>query len=159
MKSSQKTMEFLDVLIFKGPDGYIQTDMFQKSFRSSHPAPTENNIPTGQFLRARRICSRDDLFHKQARDLNKRFRDRGNKTRTIQEGSKRSCTKRRDDLFTPKQKSPKEQHPLRFITTFNGHWQDIRAPCRNIGISYRLILLSVKLYQQNPWLPIVDQKT
>lgn len=42
---------------------------------SSHPAPTKNAIPTGQFLRARRICSQDHLFRKQATDLMGRWRD------------------------------------------------------------------------------------
>lgn len=92
VKWDQHAMEFLDVYIFKDSNGYLQMDMYRKTTsdnslvhaNSSHPAPTKKGIPTGQFTRARSICSTDELFFKQAHDLTSRFQERGYNKDTIQ---------------------------------------------------------------------------
>lgn len=63
-------------------------------------SPTKDGIPTGQFMRARRICSREDLFQNQANNLKERFLERGYKPHTIQKGYEKALTKKRDALLT-----------------------------------------------------------
>lgn len=97
-KFSKTRMEFLDVLFEVDQDGYVHSDLYRKdtsvnSFlhaNSAHPRHTIDNIPTGQFLRARRICSDINRFEHQAQDLSRRFYERGYSTHAIQKGYQRA---------------------------------------------------------------------
>ncbi|CAB1330854.1 unnamed protein product [Coregonus sp. 'balchen'] len=44
---------------------------------SNHPKPLKRNIPTGQFLRLRRNCSKSNDFETKAEIMKKRFLERG----------------------------------------------------------------------------------
>ncbi|XP_056375253.1 uncharacterized protein LOC130273075 isoform X2 [Hyla sarda] len=66
--------------------------------KSGHPRHLVNNIPTGQYLRARRICSNTLDFEKQAEDLQ----------------VKRRTTKQDSDT-------------VRFITTYHSRTQDMNT--------------------------------
>lgn len=106
-------VDFLDVVIFRHSDGFVQTDMFPKKTlvnsllhaSSSHPAPTKDGIPVGQLLRACRICSSDDLFQKQAEDLMVRFHDRGYKNHTVREGYMTAANRNEKIYWFQKRKS------------------------------------------------------
>ncbi|XP_056409611.1 uncharacterized protein LOC130330968 isoform X1 [Hyla sarda] len=98
--------EFLDVKIIRDDNGFLSTDLFRKSTsantilhaKSGHPRHLVNNIPTGQYLRARRICSNTLDFEKQAEDLQV-------KRRTIKQDS----------------------DTVRFITTYHSRTQDMNT--------------------------------
>ncbi|XP_077137865.1 uncharacterized protein LOC143804003 [Ranitomeya variabilis] len=66
---------------------------------SSHPSSTIRGIPIGQFLRAKRICSNEENFNKQAIDLTSRFLDRGYSKRIIKRGYQRAVKLTRDQLL------------------------------------------------------------
>ncbi|XP_077137802.1 uncharacterized protein LOC143803929 [Ranitomeya variabilis] len=74
--------------------GFIHTDVFRKPtstnsllhFSSSHQSSLIRGIPVGQFLRMRRICSDEESFEKQSRDLSRRFTERGYSSQAIERG-------------------------------------------------------------------------
>ncbi|XP_075696939.1 Na(+)/H(+) exchange regulatory cofactor NHE-RF4 [Rhinoderma darwinii] len=78
-------VEFLDIVIEADDMGCLQTDVFRKKTSvnallhatSAHNQSTIGTVPTGQFLRMRRICSSNVSFEKQSSDLRERFLDRG----------------------------------------------------------------------------------
>ncbi|CAJ0944236.1 unnamed protein product, partial [Ranitomeya imitator] len=114
-KYSQKSIDFLDLAISKSVDGTIVTDVICKStatnallhFTSSHPPRLKSSIPVGQFMRVRRICSNDGNFHKQARDLTHRFRDRGYNYADIRKGYSRALYSDRPSLLAG---PPRKRH-------------------------------------------------
>lgn len=93
-----------------------------------HPSSDhqKRGIPTGKFLKARRICSQDDLFLKQAKDLSSCFRERCYRPGVISEGFRRAALTKRDDLLIPKKKNPADPQ-VRFISSNNIRWREIRA--------------------------------
>ncbi|XP_056392638.1 uncharacterized protein LOC130285306 [Hyla sarda] len=74
---AKPSIDFLDIKIDVDEQGFITTDLLWKQTAanmvlhatSAHPRHLINNIPVGQYIRARRICSNDFNFEKQAKDL------------------------------------------------------------------------------------------
>ncbi|CAJ0945431.1 unnamed protein product, partial [Ranitomeya imitator] len=134
-KYSQSFIDFLDLAISRLPDGTLATDVFRKStatnallhFSSSHPPKLKSSIPIGQFLRARRICSDDDTFSRQAGELTRRFRNRGYRHADIQRGYSRALHSDRSSLLAgPTSRPPAKTDSVpRFITQFNSNWSEI----------------------------------
>ncbi|XP_056398325.1 uncharacterized protein LOC130293541 [Hyla sarda] len=117
-KYGRTNMEFLDVLFNIESDGYISSNVYRKKTStnsllhatSSHPKPLISNIPVGQFLRMKRICSSDTFFEEQAKDLTNRFKERGYRQQDISKAySRAKNTPRNNLLMQPKQKNPDNQ--------------------------------------------------
>ncbi|XP_071999452.1 uncharacterized protein [Engystomops pustulosus] len=110
--ADKTSVAFLDVTITKYTDGFLQTNVYRKETSvnsllhatSSHPIQTVRAIPTGQFLRIRRICSSDDDFEIQADDLKNRFRQRGYSNRSLKLAYWRAKRTARQTLLSPKEK-------------------------------------------------------
>ncbi|CAJ0934810.1 unnamed protein product [Ranitomeya imitator] len=125
-KYSQSNLEFLDVMVTKGGNDYIETKVFRKETAvnsllhasSAHPKQLINGIPTGQFLRIKRICSNEEAFNEQADALSVRFENRGYSKRSIKKGRKKACRARREDLLRIKEKPPSD-NTVRFISTYS----------------------------------------
>ncbi|KAM4034645.1 LOW QUALITY PROTEIN: uncharacterized protein ACNLHF_021310 [Anomaloglossus baeobatrachus] len=128
----QKTIDFLDLKISVDQDGTLHTTIFRKETsinaylhaKSAHPAHVIKGIPTGQFIRARRICDKDEEFEKEAVELQRRFVQRGYKQDCIQKGYNRARCSKRSDLLIPKKKS-NDQEIVRLITNYHGRWNDM----------------------------------
>ncbi|CAJ0955519.1 unnamed protein product [Ranitomeya imitator] len=132
---SGRCLEFLDIWVETASDGSVCTDVFRKPTstnsylhaESSHPVSTIRGIPIGQFLRVKRICSNDILFEKQCEELTRRFEDRGYSRRMIRRGYRRAkSTTRNELLYTNKIKERKDEKQVRFISTFNGQWNNLK---------------------------------
>ena len=92
-------VNFLDVRI-KLKDGLLSTSLYTKptdaflylNTSSNHPKHVKANIPKGQFIRVRRICSQNDEFLSNCATLSSFFEKRGYKPeglkKTIQEVTK-----------------------------------------------------------------------
>ncbi|XP_077137816.1 uncharacterized protein LOC143803948 [Ranitomeya variabilis] len=88
---SYHQVEFLDVLVRRGPDGLLSSDAFRKvtavnsvlHASSSHPPHVVNAVPMGQFLRIKRICSDSLDFEARAKEMKTRFLERGYSKRSI----------------------------------------------------------------------------
>ncbi|CAJ0966979.1 unnamed protein product [Ranitomeya imitator] len=132
-KYSTSSIEFLDISIFVYGDGFLQTDLYRKSTSansvlhasSQHPRHLIRNIPTGQYLRAKRICSNNILLEKQALDLSQRFKDRGYGKRIICRSYQRAFRSRRIDLLQQK-RIIGQQDQVRCVLDYNSRSQEIR---------------------------------
>lgn len=87
--------------------GQISTSIFRKptdrntllKAQSFHPKKLISNIPFGQFQRLKRICSSENDFELQAKDMSHRFSQRGYDNKTINSAlSKVRGLERRDLL-------------------------------------------------------------
>ena len=69
--------DFLDTTVYMNDDGSLWTDLFCKPtdthsylrYESSHPPHCKRSLPYSQFLRLRRICSREEDFTKHAKNM------------------------------------------------------------------------------------------
>ncbi|KAM4033170.1 uncharacterized protein ACNLHF_020169 isoform 1-T3 [Anomaloglossus baeobatrachus] len=93
--------------------------------KSSHPFQVINSIPTGQFLRARRVCSSDSSFENQSFDLRRRFRARHYSSQSIQKGYERAKRTPRAELLKVKDKTTDDT--LRLITPYHAQWREMSA--------------------------------
>ena len=81
---SKEFVNFLDVTV-KLSDGQIKTSVYSKptdaylylNSRSSHTNHVVKNLPKGQFIRVRRICSEINDFNSYARIMRSHFISRG----------------------------------------------------------------------------------
>ncbi|CAJ0920503.1 unnamed protein product [Ranitomeya imitator] len=134
--SNSDFVEFLDVIVKRGPNGEINSDVYRKPTStnlllhasSSHPRHMIQSVPVGQFLRLRRICSSDTDFERQAEDLKKRFLERGYSRRVLKRAYNRARHSHRNDLlYKPTNVSRQPDNQSRFITNFNCHSTSIRS--------------------------------
>ncbi|KAM9330533.1 alcohol dehydrogenase 1-like [Gastrophryne carolinensis] len=98
---------FLDLDLHLEDNGSIRTNLHRKEtatnsllhFKSFHPKSLKERIPTGQLLRARRNCSIEVDFLKEAREMEERFRKRGYPRKIIQKASKKALETPRENLL------------------------------------------------------------
>lgn len=130
------TLSFLDLNI-EAKNGLINTKTHWKSTAantllqatSDHPRSMIRGILVGQFLRTRRSCSNQQDFITEARDLYSRFRERDYSHSCIREAKKRAIQPDRRRLLIKKDSKSKNdtQDPLRIITKFGAHWDQVKA--------------------------------
>ncbi|XP_056419473.1 uncharacterized protein LOC130360909 [Hyla sarda] len=136
-------VEFLDLRI-EVSNGHLETNLYRKStatnsllhYSSFHPRHTLRGIPTGQFLRVRRNCSRPQDFKVQALDLTNRFKKRGYPKSIISQAYQRANGIERRALLEGTSKRL-EDNTLRFVATYNNQWQDIR---KILGENWNILL-------------------
>ncbi|XP_069600613.1 uncharacterized protein [Ranitomeya imitator] len=130
---SNSSTSFLDLRIFVQGNKLV-TDLFRKptatnallEFNSFHPWHTKVGVPTGQFLRIRRNCTRDQDFLMQARDLTDRFRQRSYPKRVVATAFQRARQHDQASLLIPVGRSRESQ--TRFITDYNDSWGQGKHP-------------------------------
>ena len=121
---SEKEISFLDtkILIEKNQ---IHTDLFTKPtdannflhYNSAHPTHCKKGIPYGQFLRLRRICSRDKDFRKHALIKAAHFRERGYPVALLAEGCNKAWLM--GHSLPLKKGEDKGDNPNILVTTFH----------------------------------------
>ncbi|CAJ0943749.1 unnamed protein product [Ranitomeya imitator] len=125
-------IDFLDVMVERGADGLLTTSVFCKETdvnavlhaSSSHPPHVIGAVPTGQFLRLKRICSSEETFEIQADDLKNRFLDRGYSKRSVKRAYNRAKHfDRHQLLFSSKQ--TKATNQVRLVTQYHSRWRDM----------------------------------
>ncbi|OCT91964.1 hypothetical protein XELAEV_18015021mg, partial [Xenopus laevis] len=102
------TIHFLDIRIYQGPHNNLQTTVYRKKTAtnsllhasSQHPSNTIKGIPTGQYLRVRRLCNTLGDFKIEAKKLYERFRQRGYTHNSLKKAYKRALTTERNSLLT-----------------------------------------------------------
>ena len=122
---SNFSVPFLDVKVFKGENGKLETTLFIKDtdacqylhYHSTHPRHQKDNIPFGQFLRAKKICSQQEDFEYHARRMYNIFRDRNYSEDKMTQALAAVRRMNRADLI--KDKEPERDHKLRLVTNFN----------------------------------------
>ncbi|CAJ0919541.1 unnamed protein product [Ranitomeya imitator] len=131
---SREGVDFLDISIHKGLDGYLSTDVYRKvtatntllHATSSHHPQVFKSIPISQFLRMKRICSDESGFEKQAQILTANLKNRGYNRKVIRAGYRRAKFSSREQLLCcSKRQTAQDTQAVRLITGFNSQWREI----------------------------------
>ena len=128
---STTTLTALDVRILLA-DGVINTSLYRKPtdvqqfvhFDSAHPLHLKLSIPYAQLLRARRICSTEAEFEREARFILRCFAKRGYPRKTLFRALRKARGWNRRELLKDKVKVSTPV-PLCFISVYQG--QETRA--------------------------------
>ena len=80
-ETSTSHIHFLDVTVSINEQHQLQTDLYTKptdshnylNYKSAHPRHCRDGIPYSQFLRLKRICSTQETFTHQCREMSKNF--------------------------------------------------------------------------------------
>ena len=113
LESSHQSIVFLDTRVVQDPvDNTLYTTLYLKptdtrdflQFGSSHPRSQKVGGPYGQFLRIRRICSRDWDFNLESRALLLAYLRRGYPKQTLEAALYKASKFSQDELLIPKTK-------------------------------------------------------
>ena len=131
---SRERVSFLDTYIHLDSTGRLSTSLFTKPtdrnaflhHDSYHPPNLLKNIPYGQFLRAKKICSQPEDADRAMDAIERKFLERGFPQELTEAQRQRTNAVARSDLLADKQRNPSNRTP--FTTTYNHH----HPPIRNI---------------------------
>ena len=124
--SSTNSVNFLDVNV-RLTGKRISTSLYSKetdahlylNAKSSHPRHVIKNLPKGQFIRIRRICSEDSEFDRHARQTKKYFVQRGFTEKHLQETIESVKRISREKLLEDQgKKAEKDPHAI-FVCTWH----------------------------------------
>ncbi|OCT67299.1 hypothetical protein XELAEV_18038584mg, partial [Xenopus laevis] len=126
---NRDAINFLDIRIHRDINNEVQTTVFRKDTatnnllhaKSQHPSSLIQGIPTGQYLRVKRICSTQTEFKREADKLYKRFKQRGYSHNSLKRAYKRALEADRNQLLIPK-KSKETNEPNNKIMRFIGNY-------------------------------------
>ncbi|OCT93721.1 hypothetical protein XELAEV_18011398mg [Xenopus laevis] len=134
---NKDTINFLDIRIYRGPENELKTTVYRKQTstnsllhaNSPHPRSTIRGIPTGQYLRVRRLCNTLEDFKVESKKLYERFRERGYSHNSLKKAYQIALAKDKNSLLVPqKQLSPikqKENKQIRLIGDFSSEHKEI----------------------------------
>ena len=130
---SNKEINFLDLIIYKNRKGKLQTKVYTKPtdrqsylYRTSaHPEHLKKNIPYGQALRLKKICSEDQEFGKSAQLLSKKLKSRKYKDEEINIQISKAKSQNRDLLLQRRERKPLNRIPC--VVTYNKKSPDIKG--------------------------------
>ena len=139
------SLNFLDLLITRGDDNRLYTDLYKKPTdrnsllraESCHPLPLKNSLPYSQFCRVKRICQKPTDFNRHLLDMQKKFKDRGYSATQINNAAQKINSKPRSELFH-RRSDAKSRAPVVFSTRYsraaencktviNKHWHILRS--------------------------------
>ena len=162
-ETSTSRVNFLDVWVSKGQDGYLRTDLYTKPtdsnnylhFFSAHPGHCKRGIPLGQFLRLRRICSEDEAFVNHCAEKAKHFLRRKYPREVIAEAFQKAWNTNRADLLRTDREDKETQDSNILVTTFNpgfralgalvkNNWDILGRSCSTRGLFERGILTAFR---------------
>ena len=123
---SENEVNFLDVTI-RNNNGKISTTLYSKPTdshlylhsKSCHPHHVIRNIPKGQFLRLRRICSNTADYISKANTFIKYFLDRGYDKNNIENAAKTALKTSRASLLENNNQVVKKETQSIFVTTWH----------------------------------------
>ena len=132
---SENQLNFLDVTV-KSINNRIVTDLYTKPtdrntylpYDSAHPKHCMKGLPYGQFLRIRRICSRDSDFEHHAAKKAAQLVLRGYPKSLLLDGMLKAYNKKRSDLLikNAKNENPRETENIFLTTTYNRNFPGLR---------------------------------
>ena len=136
-KYSYKSIDFLDATVFKNNQQSLSTKLFTKPTdrpgyihnTSYHPKSQIKNIPYGQALRVKRICTEESDLQEALKHLKAGFQSRGYKGPQLDEQFGRINEIDRKQLLSYKEKEVNSN--LKFITKYNRNLPNIRSIIEN----------------------------
>ena len=123
-KYARDHINFLDIMIHLTPEG-LKTTLYKKPtdrnaylhYTSYHPRKQVQNIPYGQFLRAKKICSNSDDALTAMREIETKLRGRGYPIKDTTTQMRKTEDVSRETLLIDRPKRSNKRTP--FTTTFN----------------------------------------
>ena len=124
---SYESINFLDTTVIITPSGRLETKIFKKPTDRSnylhntsyHPSPLKNNIPYGQALRLKKICSNNDDYVTSLNELKSAFLKRGYQEHHLTQQFEKASLIDRSNLLRYQGKNEQQNSQLLFITTYN----------------------------------------
>ena len=142
---SDTSLAFLDIKVSVEGNGlctsvhYKPTDSHSYLlYSSSHPSHVKNSIPYSQFLRLRRICSKDSDFSLKSEEMCEFFDKRGYPASVVEAGYHRVQQIDRQSALQTSQKE--NNNTILFTLTFHPHNHAVKS----------IILKNFKLLQNDP---------
>ena len=125
---SRNSTNFLDTTVIKDHNNELYTDLYCKPtdshgylmYDSAHPPKCKESLPYSQFLRLKRICSREEDYEKHVKQMIKEFGKRGYPRWLLSRALFKCNELKREDLLKPKEIDVTAQSvdPLYMISTF-----------------------------------------
>ena len=120
---SRESVNFLDVTVDLS-DGKIKTSVYSKptdshlylNRKSCHPTQVIKNLPKGQFIRIRRICSEIADFDSHADSMKQKFQLRGYDEKHLSKTVESVRKMKREDLLKDKEIENKEDSRILVLT-------------------------------------------
>ena len=104
-------------------EGELWTDLYckptDKHLYLHHPSATKKAIPYGLGIRLKRICSKEDDYQKNRKELKHQLMKRWYSGRFTEEQLKRVYSKKREDLLKYRQKSTEKNERAPLVLTFS----------------------------------------
>lgn len=144
MEYDSEKIHFLDLLIAVNADKKLETSIYRKTTdrntilhaSSFHPDHTIQNIPYGQFVRLRRICSDENDYGIKANEMSQRFRERGYDDSLINQAAEKAHRRDRASLLNPTPKNTENR--VTFVSEYSTaskqvqriirkHWQILKC--------------------------------
>ena len=130
-KYSKQEISFLDTTVILQSNGTLSTKLYRKPtdrnaylhFNSYHPVKQKENIPFGQFLRAKKICSSNNEADISFQDIEAKFKMRGYPSSKLKEQRRKAELINREELL--QEKNGETGRKIPFTTTFNKHLPSI----------------------------------
>ena len=130
-KYSFDKINFLDCVVHLTRN-ILTTSLYKKPtdrnaylhYGSYHPDSQRTNIPYGQFLRAKKICTTQEDADKAIDDIAKKLNNRGYPTKETQKQRDKAKTVPREALLIDKEKTSSGRTP--FTTTYHKHLPPIQ---------------------------------
>ena len=156
---SNEKVNFLDVTVsIKG--NKLQTSLYSKptdshlylNSKSSHPDHVIKNMPKGQLIRIRRICSEENDFDFHAKNLKTYFVSRGYNSKNLEKTIKEVKKLKREDLLTEKNPSKSKDPQSIFVCTWHPKLNKLPSILRE---NHNILEADPKLNQIFPTKPTV----
>ena len=133
IKYSKEQIDFLDTTVYITPARTLATTLYRKPtdrnaylhYNSYHPLQQKKNIPFGQYLRAKKICSNNENAKEAMLEIKRKFATREYPKEILDEQLARTETITRQDLLNEKKKE--QGNKLPFTTTFNKTLPNIKG--------------------------------
>lgn len=126
-------ISFLDLTIYKGPNTLLATNLYRKPTAtnailhasSSHPKHVIQGIPTGQYCRIRRNCTKSKTFEQEVYNL-QRFLSRGYSKKIVSKKLIIGLKIAHVISYSFREKKMTSQNKTRLITKFNAQSQILK---------------------------------
>ena len=129
---STSEISFLDTVVFKNKLNTLSTKLYTKPTdrsaylhqKSYHPKSLKDNIPFGQALRVKRICTEVEDLDQALSELKDKFLQRGYKEYAVSEQIEKVKSIERKEILT--KKKTKKSSKIHFPVTYNTNLPTIK---------------------------------
>ncbi|XP_065064699.1 uncharacterized protein LOC135690932 [Rhopilema esculentum] len=141
-EQSKQSIHLLDVTISINKNNTLFTDLYVKPTdthqyllsTSAHPKHTKQSIPYSFALRLRRICSEDETYKFQTKQLLQYLTKRGYKRKQTRKQMRKASRKTRQDCLKPTKQRKNDRTP--FVVTYHPSLPQLSTILKqNINIS------------------------